>query len=55
MIGLEVRLTSSGVSLKRFKRETFSISFDRSAFCAYKVRVDPFQSPSVFKERDSKA
>jgi hypothetical protein len=48
-----IRFTPSRFSAKRFKRETFSISFDRSTFCAYKFRVI-FSFAGPFQEKDPK-
>src|SRR5882762_3989316 len=36
--------------IKRFRKETFSISFDRSTFCAYKFRVDLFIRGTVSRK-----
>jgi hypothetical protein len=40
------------VSVKRFRKGTYSISFDRSTFCAYKFRVDLF-TRGPLQEKDS--
>jgi hypothetical protein len=37
-------------SVKRFRKGTYSISFDRSTFCAYKFRVDLFNRGTVSRK-----